>query len=309
MISKLPAALSGWLAANLPGGRIAGELSGGFRNQNIAVVTDGGEKFVLRRYLRGNTCAVERDLAERAGRVVPVPGVVAADPDGVDAGEPVLLSRFAEGVVLDRVLTGPGPGEAEELGRRVGSVLAAIGSIRFPAPGFFAGSGLTPVPGGSETGDLVSFAASRAGDLRLDSRDRAALFALAERDQRVLDAVEPVARLVHADFNGKNLLVARKSGRWEVTAVLDWEFAYSGNPLADVGNVLRFPDDTGPAFGAAFAEAFLADSGPVPGGWREVSAALDLFALVDLLTLPDTHPLHAKVVAAVRARAESTCAL
>lgn len=303
-MTELPAAVSGWLAAHLPGARVTGELSGGFRNQNVAVVSGNGGKFVLRRYLRGNTCAVERDLALRMTGVVPVPEVVAADPDGTAAGEPVLLSRFAEGIMLDRVVTGLGDGEAEELGRAVGSVLAAIGTIRFPAPGFFAGAGLSPAPAGSDTADLVAFTANRAHDLALGSRDKAALLALAEHDRQVLADVAPVARLVHSDFNGKNLLVARGGDRWSVTAVLDWEFAYSGNPLADVGNMLRFPE----GFGPAFANGFVAGRGPLPDGWREVSAALDLFALVDLLTLPATHPLHTKVVAAVRARAESTCA-
>lgn len=303
-MTELPAAVSGWLAEHLPGARVAGELSGGYRNQNVAVVSGSGEKFVLRRYLRGDTCAVERDLAVRVSGVVPVPEVVAADPDGSAAGEPVLLSRFADGVMLNRVVAALGDGEAEELGRAVGSVLASIGTIGFPAPGFFSGAGLSPAPAGSDTADLVAFTANRVGDMALEPRDKAALLALAERDQRVLAGVAPVARLVHSDFNGKNLLVARGGGRWSVTAVLDWEFAYSGNPLADVGNVLRFPEDTGPAF----EHGFVAGCGPLPGGWREVSAALDLFALVDLLTLPATHPLHTKVVAAVRARAESTCA-
>ena len=301
---ELPEAVSGWLATHLPGGRVTAELSGGFRNQNVAVVSGSGEKFVLRRYLRGNTCAVERDLAVRTSGVVAVPEVVAADPDGSAAGEPVLLSRFAEGVALDRVVPGLDHGEAEQLGRTVGAVLAAIGTIRFPAPGFFSGAGLFPAPAASDTSDLVAFTANRADDLALGPRDKAALLALAEHDQEVLAEVPACARLVHSDFNGKNLLVARHAGRWSVTAVLDWEFAYSGNPLADVGNLLRFPEDTGPAF----TSGFVAGCGPLPGDWRAVSAALDLFALVDLLTLPATHPLHTKVVAAVRARAERTCA-
>ncbi|USX54775.1 phosphotransferase [Lentzea sp. HUAS12] len=130
-MTELPAAVSGWLAEHLPGARVAGELSGGYRNQNVAVVSGSGEKFVLRRYLRGDTCAVERDLAVRVSGVVPVPEVVAADPDGSAAGEPVLLSRFADGVMLNRVVAALGDGEAEELGRAVGSVLASIGTIGF----------------------------------------------------------------------------------------------------------------------------------------------------------------------------------
>ena len=55
--------------------------------------------------------------------------------------------------------------------------------------------------------------------------------------------------LVHADFNPKNLLVDPATGG--VTGVLDWEFAYAGAPLGDLGNLLRF--ETDPVFAAAAA--------------------------------------------------------
>jgi len=40
-----------------------------------------------------------------------------------------------------------------------------------------------------------------------------------------LAGLDEEARLVHGDFNGRNLLVRSLAGRWSVVAVLDWEFA------------------------------------------------------------------------------------
>ena len=119
--NALPAALTGWLGTVLPGRRVTGarRLSGGFSNENLLISTETGGtgtggRFVLRRYLRANRCAVEAALAARLAGIAPVPGVVAADPDGTAAGEPVLLSAFAAGVPLSEVLAGlpgpPGPG-------------------------------------------------------------------------------------------------------------------------------------------------------------------------------------------------------
>lgn len=45
-----------------------------------------------------------------------------------------------------------------------------------------------------------------------------------------LAAVDGQARLVHADANPKNTLVARVAGGWRVDAGLDWEFSFSGCP-------------------------------------------------------------------------------
>ncbi len=152
----LPAALTGWLGTVLPGRRVTGarRLSGGFSNENLLISTETGGtgtggRFVLRRYLRANRCAVEAALAARLAGIAPVPGVVAADPDGTAAGEPVLLSAFAAGVPSARCWPASRPGqgpEAGELGRAAGAALAAVGSVRFAAPGFFAGAALVPGP-------------------------------------------------------------------------------------------------------------------------------------------------------------------
>jgi aminoglycoside phosphotransferase (APT) family kinase protein len=83
---------------------------------------------------------------------------------------------------------------------------------------------------------------------------------------------------VHADFNPKNLLVDPATGG--VTGVLDWEFAYAGAPLADVGNLLRFETDRD--FTAAVAEGYADRAPDVPADWVDVARALDLFALLDL---------------------------
>jgi aminoglycoside phosphotransferase (APT) family kinase protein len=76
-------------------------------------------------------------------------------------------------------------------------------------------------------------------------------------------------QLVHADFNPKNLLAARRGGRWQVTAVLDWEFAFSSSPLFDIGNMLR---DRRPAgFVEAFVDGFRDGGGTLPEDWRRLS--------------------------------------
>jgi hypothetical protein len=124
------------------------------------------------------------------------------------------------------------------------------------------------------------------------------LRALARRAEPLATTQVGARQLVHSDFNPKNILVADGT----VTAVLDWEFAFSGSPLFDVGNMLRFVGDYPPAFENGFVNGFAGNGGHLPPGWRRISAALDLFALADLLTRPPDRPIPAQVARLIRKR-------
>jgi aminoglycoside phosphotransferase (APT) family kinase protein len=283
--------LDRWLTGHaLPGERIAHTrpLDGGYRNDNLLVITEAGERFVLRRYRHHNACAVEAALAARVPAAVPVPEVVAADPDGVSAGEPVLLSRFAAGAMVSRVLAGAAPERARLVGRTVGRVLGSVGTVSFPGPGFFTGADLSPVP--MENGGLEAFVADclarRHPGHRLSGSEVAGVRRLAARAAAHLEALPPECRLVHADFNPKNLLAQQGPDGWAVTAVLDWEFAFSGSPLFDVGNMLRFGDDYPAGYADGFLAGFQEAGGWLPDNWRPVSRALDLYAIAEFLTRP-----------------------
>ena len=60
--------------------------------------------------------------------------------------------------------------------------------------------------------------------------------------------------------------------------MLDWEFAWSGPPLLDVGQLLRW--DPPPEFTRAFARSYRQHGGQLPDGWERWAALFDLFNLV-----------------------------
>jgi aminoglycoside phosphotransferase (APT) family kinase protein len=302
--------LQRWLGAVLTGQLVTGRarLGGGYRNRNTRLDLDDGESLVLRQYDADDAariCAIEAAVLARLRGAAPVPDVVAADPTGTAAGEPVLLTRFAAGMPLSAALADPQarPGDHAGLGRAAGQALAAIGTVSFPRGGFFTDGTLQPAAE-DLPGDLPEFVnaclAAGPAPAVLSAAELDGLQALARADEPFAARADGGRQLVHSDFNPKNLLAVRADGRWSVSAVLDWEFAFSGSPLHDIGNMLRFEQP--PGFAAGFADGFRDGGGDLPPDWRPVSAALDLFALADLLTRPAGHPYFGKAVSAVRAR-------
>jgi aminoglycoside phosphotransferase (APT) family kinase protein len=59
---------------------------------------------------------------------------------------------------------------------------------------------------------------------------------------------ETETHLVHGDYGPENILVDKVESQWKITAILDWEFAYSGSTLCDVANMLRYAHHMPPIF-------------------------------------------------------------
>ncbi|GAA2274771.1 hypothetical protein GCM10010430_70970 [Kitasatospora cystarginea] len=281
-------------------------LSGGLSTDNVLLRTDRGRSFVLRRYPGRNTSAVEAALLDLLQDRAPVPEVVYADDSGDLLGEPFMLTRFASGVPLTAVFAGAAEQDGPQLAEAVGQALAAIHTVRFGQPGFFSDGALRPdAPPPEHHDDLPAFVeaclARGHADAVLSADERRALVQIAARSASLVAATAGTAQLVHSDFNAKNLLMRPGDhGTWRVSAVLDWEYAFSGSGLFDVGNILRFPQELCPGFGDHLPGAYEKAGGELPDRWREISEMLDLFALSDLLTRSPDHPLFVKAAAAVR---------
>jgi hypothetical protein len=66
--------------------------------------------------------------------------------------------------------------------------------------------------------------------------------------------------------------------------------------------MLRFRDRYPPGFTDGFLAGYQDAGGLLPPRWREISEALDLYALADFLTRPPDHPYFGKAVTMIRNR-------
>ena len=235
-----PGPLTDWFAAVLgaaPPLRF-GRLAGGYSNLTFLVSDAAGECWVLRRPPLGHVLATAHDvgreggiMAALAGTGVPVPAVLGqtADPRWNEA--PFFVMSYVPG----RVLRTPsdaaalGGGDHAAVARALFDVLAGIHAVDLAATGL----------------DRLARPGSYAG--RQLRRWHRQLRDIRTRDLPLMDELftdltarvpeQPGVTLIHGDYRLDNVIFGPDA---QISAVLDWELATVGDPLADLGLALAY---------------------------------------------------------------------
>jgi len=275
-------------------------LDGGWSGETF-LAEAGGERSVVRIYADPRHPAHAAEIAASLLRLVrgllPVPQVLEVRRSDPDAGAPALLvTELLSGVRGDLLLPTLDEAGLGRVGAAVGEVAALLAGMPTLRAGMFVDGDLTIEPFDA---DLPGWVERRREDLeRMDWRAGALeeLVRIAERAQARLDTIGRTS-LVHSDLNSKNLLFDPDT--LSVTAVLDWEFAHSGHPFTDLGNVLRF--DRAPTYEAGVLSGWAARRGTSAAEARHLARAADLVALIDLAARSGANPVATRAEAHLRA--------
>jgi len=213
-------------------GPLRGETLSGGRSNLTYVVGDGTVELVVRRPPLGHVLATAHDMSREyrvmtalAGSPVPVPRTVLLCEDPAIIGAPFYVMERVEGTVYRAEQTATlGPDRARALSLAVVDTLAALHSVD---------------PGGVGLGDLgrpEGFLERQVRRWRQQleasrSREIDGVDALAERLEARVPAPQATS-ILHGDYKLDNVMV---SSGGEIVAVLDWEMATLGDPLADLG--------------------------------------------------------------------------
>lgn len=302
------------IAPAFPGARVrdARRVAGGLSNATWRVTIDGrDEALALRVYVRSpESAALEQAICAAARSHVEVPETFHFAPSNPYTHQPYAVAKWIEGITLAEALQAAGDDQRQiaALATDVGHALAGVTKVRLPTAGFLgtdAESRLYVVKdvdlGGS---GIVGFATEMLTAERVRARvDSNIVQGWIERiadEAPILDELrERPAVLVHSDFDATNILI--RDGR--VAAVLDWEFAYSGSVVADVGHILRPPAGVVEGFESALIDGFVAHGGTLPRQWRRQAQLLDLTSWLDFLGRPNASP---KLIESAIARIEWT---
>lgn len=274
-------------------------LSGGHCNTNLKILFDSSHApVVLRIYDRDpSACSKETELLRLVSKTVPVPEVFHAEDALESDVAPFTLLEYIEGCTFTQLKRTNDVHAIQQASASAGRTLAAIGQYRFARPGMLSLNSETgklevtaayvegpdPIPRLLDTFLASHKLRERAGQ-ELTGRLHEFIWSWAPRLARLDDAPERVRCLVHSDFYGGNILFTQRHGRWTVAGVLDWEFAFSGSPLIDVGHFLRFERSGQLLREPYFSHAFVEHGGWLPPDWREIARVLDLTALCEMLT-------------------------
>jgi aminoglycoside phosphotransferase (APT) family kinase protein len=265
-------------------------LKGGIANSNFKIIQETGPLMLLRIYQRGVDQALkEVGLMRRLRGDVPVPHVLYFSHANALTGHPYAVMEWIEGTRLDQLADG---GSAvATCGASLGKALAEVHAITFQDYGFFDSELALTSRLGFGCEDLAIFIEERLrqgpGASRLNSELTEALAAFVGRQAGCLSQW-PGPCLVHGDFNGSNLLFRPGiGGQWELATILDWEFAFSGVPGFDFAHLLRPPLDQHLGLAERAAESYRAAGRYLPRDWRRIARMTDLFAWIDILSLPN----------------------
>jgi len=263
-------------------------LSGGLRNTNYRLRLSSRPEPVVLRLFSADPSACPREAAlERlvAGRV-PVPEVLHSEPA---ADPPWNIVSWVAADRFDHVLRTADDEQVRALSRDAGRVLARIHAFTFPAAGFL-GPDLSVGAFDGYSGDwsemLTDWLLHGRSGARLGPRLTERLLRFIADNAPRMKALGTQAHLLHSDYKPWNLLVRGS----DIAAVLDWEFAFSGWPLNDVGIYLRHSASLPRAYLDGFVGGYVDAGGELPADWRRLARLIDLISLCYFLERPEDDP-------------------
>lgn len=262
-------------------------VAGGLVNTLYHVRLADGRALCLRIFAAGRRAwETEQEILLRVAAALPVPEVLLADGSGDGCPYPYLVYRWIEGITLDDCRKQMPPAALLSLAEPLGRAFAGIAGFRF-TKAQPTGSGLSGIDSGTVEPLLQrSVEQLRAGlaRARLGATLADALRSSLEASAVQLCALDLVPCLVHGDLGGRNILVAPAGGEaWRVSGLIDWEKAFRGAALWDVGRLFRYARRYSATFCQRFAQSYCAAGATLPTDWWRTARLLDAIRHVEYL--------------------------
>jgi aminoglycoside phosphotransferase (APT) family kinase protein len=216
----------------LGGGPVSSEPIGDGHSNLTFLIQSAGRRLVLRRPPLGPLAPSANDVVREARILtamaptpVPVPTVIAICEDTEVIGAPFFLAEFVSGhVLVDSMPAGFDAGSPGRIATQTVAGLAALHAVDLTSSGL----GAFGRPSGYLDRQLRRFSTllEHNATRPLPELERVADWLAENRPE------SPAVSFVHGDYRLGNLMFSENA---ELVAILDWEMATTGDPLADLG--------------------------------------------------------------------------
>jgi len=261
-------------------------LSEGCANSNYKVEFVTGQLVVLRIYLREKD-SLTREIAlhKLLTGQLPVPEIFYSDDSCKLIEHPYAIMKFVEGELMRNVILTQDETAIGDCALEAGIYLNHLRNIKLPHGGFFQDSDLTIRPFNHDE-EYLPYAYSCLDHVNIrDSLGEQCvnqLRAFLEKNHSVL-LNKSDANLTHADYDPSNMLVKKIGDTYQVVAILDWEFSFSGSYLLDMGMFLRYSHKLPEVYEANFVKGIILEGNSLPDNWKKSAKLMDIICLLSLL--------------------------
>ncbi|MFD1356731.1 phosphotransferase family protein [Fictibacillus halophilus] len=260
-------------------------LGGGYSNTNYKLQVETlGDPLVLR-VSSEKLCKFENSLHSRLQQNLPVPEIYFSESHG---DRSFSFMEWRTGSQLKEVMYQGERNAVKQAAFSVGYWLSQIRKHTFTESGFLNENldVCEPVKITPDTflAFMEEFLIKGKTGLWIEKEMTAAVWDYARKNKHFLKDIDVEPALVHSDYNGLNILASKNNEPCEVTAIIDWEFAFAGPVYVDIGNMLRYENFRYYAdFELAFIEGLEFGGIKLHKEWKRIAKLVDLIALCSLL--------------------------
>ncbi len=259
-------------------------LDGGCANSNVIVyLCSQALPVILRVYIRDpGSAEKEKKISGLLCGNVPVPEFYY---DASLSGYKFAIVKFLPGRSLQDFLLNNGGEDIEPVMFKVGHVLGQITNIKFPHSGFFNDN--LEIKEELNQQALINYCMELLKNWNVQSALSQDKINQIKKNFDAYASFLPDGNeknLVHADFDPANILVDKRNGEWQVSGVLDWEFAFSGSTLHDVSNMLRYAHLMPQNYTTSFLNGLTSQGYQPADSWNITMYLLNIISLLDCLS-------------------------
>lgn len=261
-------------------------LSAGCANTNYKVTFKNDRlPVVIRIYIRDKT-ALQREVAihKLVADKVPVAAPLYFDESCILYSYPYAIMEWIDGKLLREVILSKNEKAISQCVFAAGLYLNELRQIKFTHGGFFQDN-LQIRPFNKEE-EYLPYVLNLLNDkvikCDLDSNLHNAVSRLVNTYSKLLPNKDE-ANLTHADYDPANMIVTQVKGKWKIAAILDWEFAYAGTYLLDIGMMLRYSHKLPNYYENNFIAGIKSQGFNLPAEWKKQAKLMDLLCLLQLI--------------------------